>query len=203
MINYLWGFLLLAGIFFSSFFGTVETMTQTLLDGAKEAVNLCIIMAAVVGLWSGVMEIGVESGLLELFSKKLDPFLQWLFPKIPKNSKAREYIAANFAANLLGLGWAATPAGLAAMEELKNLEETRLGPGRTLEVASDEMCTFLILNISSLQLIPVNLIAYRSQYGSANPSEIVGPAMAATAVSTAAAILFCRIRNYWVKRGNT
>jgi spore maturation protein A len=203
MINYLWSFLLLAGIFFSSFFGTVDTMTQTLLDGAKEAVNLCIIMAAVVGLWSGVMEIGVESGLLELFSKKLDPFLQWLFPKIPKNSKARKYIAANFAANLLGLGWAATPAGLAAMEELKNLEETRLGPGKTLEAASDEMCTFLILNISSLQLIPVNLIAYRSQYGSANPSVIVGPAMAATAVSTAAAILFCRIRNRRVKRENT
>jgi spore maturation protein A len=203
MINYLWSFLLLAGIFFSSFFGTVDTMTQTLLDGAKEAVNLCIIMAAVVGLWSGVMEIGVESGLLELFSKKLDPFLQWLFPKIPKNSKAREYIAANFAANLLGLGWAATPAGLAAMEELKNLEETRLGPGRTLEAASDEMCTFLILNISSLQLIPVNLIAYRSQYGSANPSVIVGPAMAATAVSTAAAILFCRFRNRRVKKENT
>ncbi len=101
-------------------------------------------------------------------------------------------------ANFLGLGWAATPAGLKAMEELEKLEEERRqgrlpGPVRKRGVASNEMCTFLILNISSLQLIPMNIIAYRSQYGSVNPTAIVGPAIAATAVSTAAAVLFCKI----------
>ena len=100
-------------------------------------------------------------------------------------------------ANMLGLGWAATPAGLKAMEELEALEEERrrqkkpgaFGRG----TASNEMCTFLIVNISSLQLIPINMIAYRSQYGSVNPTAVVGPGIVATAVSTGAAILFCRI----------
>ena len=111
-------------------------------------------------------------------------------------------------ANFLGLGWAATPAGLAAMEELAKLEEERRGemqePKKSHRgrmhisampkgVASNEMCTFLILNISSLQLIPVNVIAYRSQYGSVNPTAIVGPGILATAVSTVAAVIFCKM----------
>lgn len=191
MINYIWAVLLLSGIFLSSFFGNISVMTEAILDGAKEAVNLCIIMAAVVGFWSGIMEIGVESGLLHLFSKKIDGFLQWMFPALPKKHPAREYMAANFAANFLGLGWAATPAGLKAMEELEQLKEKQ---NRFLcDEASNEMCTFLILNISSLQLIPVNIIVYRSQYGSANPVAIVGPAIVATAVSTGAAIIFCKM----------
>lgn len=211
MINYIWSCLLLAGIFLSSFFGNIPLMTEAVLDGAKEAVNLCIIMAAVVGMWSGIMEIGVESGLIDLFAKKIDPFLSWLFPRIPKNSKAREYIAANCAANVLGLGWAATPAGLKAMESLAELEAERRSKaaapalyggkerrgwqrgGMPQGVASNEMCTFLILNISSLQLIPVNVIAYRAQYGSANPAVIVGPGILATAVSTAVAVVFCKV----------
>ena len=101
-------------------------------------------------------------------------------------------------ANFLGLGWAATPAGLKAMEELEKLEEERRqgrlpGPVRKRGVASNEMCTFLILNISSLQLIPMNIIAYRSQYGSVNPAAIVGPGIAATAVSTIVAVLYCKM----------
>ena len=197
MINYIWSFLLLAGIFLSSFFGNIPAMTEAVMDGAKEAINLCIIMAAVVGMWSGIMEIGVETGLLDLFAKKIDPFLNWLFPKMPKNSKAKEYIAANCAANILGLGWAATPAGIQAMEELSKLNEKECKKhGGSPDVASDEMCTFLILNISSLQLLPVNLLAYRSQYGSASPAIIVGPAILATIISTVAGILFCK----WMTR---
>ena len=101
-------------------------------------------------------------------------------------------------ANFLGLGWAATPAGLKAMEELEKLEEERRqgrlpGPVRKRGVASNEMCTFLILNISSLQLIPMNIIAYRSQYGSVNPTAIVGPGIVATAVSTIVAVLYCKM----------
>ena len=122
-----------------------------------------------------------------------------MFPRIPKNHPAREYIATNIIANVLGLGWACTPAGLKAMEELANLERERGNPqylentevkGRS---ASNEMCIFLILNISSLQLIPVNMIAYRSQYGSVNPAVIVAPAIVATLVSTVVAIGFCKV----------
>ena len=112
--------------------------------------------------------------------------------------KAGEHITTNFIANFLGLGWAATPAGLKAMEELGKLEDDRRkgkvsGPVRKKEIAGNEMCTFLIINISSLQLIPVNVIAYRSQYGSANPAAITGAGILATAVSTGGAIIFCKI----------
>ena len=100
-------------------------------------------------------------------------------------------------ANILGLGWAATPAGLKAMEDLAQLEEKRRQTGYLKNVpkdtASNEMCTFLILNISSLQLIPVNMIAYRSQYGSVNPAAVAGPALLATLVSTGVGVLFCKL----------
>ena len=111
--------------------------------------------------------------------------LVMLFPGIRDNEKALEYIAANFAANILGLGWAATPLGLKAMKELKKCSNREDG------VASDEMCTFLVINISSLQLVPVTIVAYRNQYGSVNPSGIIGPAMIASGTATVVGIIFC------------
>ena len=143
------------------------------------------------------MQIARSSGLVDRMTKGMQPLLRFLFPWIPKEHRAMEFISANMIANFLGLGWAATPFGLKAMEELGNLEEERrqgkaLGTVREKGIASNEMCTFLILNISSLQLIPVNIIAYRSQYGSVNPTAIVGPAIVATLVSTAVAVVFCK-----------
>ena len=124
--------------------------------------------------------------------------IRFFFPNIPKGHRANEYIATNFIANILGLGWAATPAGLQAMEALGELEDDRRkgkesGISRKKGIASDEMCTFLILNISSLQLIPINIIAYRSQYGSVNPAGIVGAGLVATVISTLVGALFCTI----------
>ena len=116
---------------------------------------------------------------------------------------AKEYIAANFIANILGLGWACTPAGLKAMEALAQLEAERGNPEYVeskdtkkcpaMRSASSEMCTFLIINISSLQLIPISIIAYRQQYGSINPTAIIGPAILSTFLNTVIAILFCKI----------
>ena len=131
-------------------------------------------------------------------SRKIRPLIRFLFPGLPEGHRAGEHITTNFIANFLGLGWAATPAGLKAMEELEKLEEDRrsgktFGPARRKGVASNEMCTFLIINISSLQLIPMNVIAYRRQYGSPNPAAIVGAGIVATMVSTGAAVIFCRI----------
>lgn len=109
---------------------------------------------------------------------------------VTENHPANKYITTNIIANILGLGWAATPAGLQAMEELAKLEESR----RSLKgIASNEMCNFLILNISSLQLIPVNVIAYRSQYGSVNPASIVGAGIIATSISTLVGIVYFKI----------
>lgn len=217
MLNYLWGFMLLIGIIYASITGNLPVITDAALDSAKEAVTLCITMLGVMSFWMGLMRIAENAGIITGAAKALRPFLRFLFPSIPPEHKANEYIAANMIANIFGLGWAATPAGLKAMEALSELEEERRvadahsgaafqrnkGTVRTtyqkpkkplpFGVANSEMCTFLIINISSLQLIPVNIIAYRGQYGSVNPTAIVGPAILATMISTVCAIIFCKV----------
>lgn len=186
MLNILWVIMIAGGIFFAAFHGTMGQIIESFISSSTEAVNLCIFMLGVIGVWNGMMEIAVKSGLMKKIAKTMYPFIHWLFPDIPPRHKANEYIAANMAANILGLGWAATPAGLKAMRELQKLEE---GGGR----ASDMMCAFLVLNISSLQLVPINMIAYRSQYGSVNPAAVVLPAICATMISTMAGIVFIKI----------
>ena len=186
MLNILWVIMIAGGIFFAAFHGTMGQITESFISSSTEAVNLCIFMLGVIGVWNGMMEIAVKSGLMKKIAKTMYPFIHWLFPDIPPRHKANEYIAANMAANILGLGWAATPAGLKAMRELQKLEE---GGGR----ASDMMCAFLVLNISSLQLVPINMIAYRSQYGSVTPAAVVLPAICATMISTIAGIVFIKI----------
>lgn len=173
-------------------------------------------MFGVLALWSGILEIASTSGLMDAISRRMRPLLHWLFPRIPDGHPALAPIAANLTANLFGLGWAATPAGLAAMEALVQLEEERRSPGfrseneddndtedadeTQIRTASDEMCTFVILNTSSLQLIPVTMIAYRSQYGSANPTAIVLPVILATSISTIAAVIFCKVKAFLTNR---
>lgn len=198
MLNYLWAGIILAGILFGAFNGRMEEITNAALDSSKEAVTLCITMIGVMAFWTGIMEIASKAGIIGMASRKMRPLIRFLFPDIPEGHRAGEHITTNFIANFLGLGWAATPAGLRAMEELGRLEEDRrsgkaFGPVREKGVASNEMCTFLIINISSLQLIPMNVIAYRSQYGSPNPAAIVGAGIVATMVSTGVAVIFCRI----------
>ena len=180
MLNYIWGAMIVIGILFGAVNGKMPELTNAALDSAKESVTLCITMLGVMSLWTGIMEVARSSGLIDSLTKK-----------IPKNHPAKEYIATNIIANVLGLGWAATPAGLKAMEELSKIDKERHG-GKITGIASNEMCTFLIINISSLQLIPVNMIAYRSQYGSVNPAAIVAPAIMATALSTIIAVIFCK-----------
>lgn len=203
-MNELWGGMLLIGIVYGAFTGNLRAVTEGAVNASKEAVVLAIGLLGVTALWSGLMEIAKESGIIDQITVKIRPFLRFLFPGIPEGHPALELIGVNMIANFFGLGAAATPPGLAAMEKLAELEEERRKEGRALDavtqisamprgVASNEMCTFLIVNISSLQLIPVNMIAYRSQYGSVNPTAIVGPGIAATAVSTAVAVVFCKV----------
>lgn len=190
MLNYIWAFMIMLGVIYAACTGQMSEVTNAALDSAGEAISLCITMAGVMALWMGLMEIAKEAGLIQKMTRGIGPFLDFVFPGIPKGHPSRDYIATNMIANVLGLGWACTPAGLKAMEELAKLEEER---GKRERVASNEMCTFLILNISSLQLIPVNMIAYRQQYGSVNPAGIIAPAIAATAVSTAVAVVYCKV----------
>lgn len=220
MLNYIWAGMILLGVIYGVCTGQMSALTEGALDSAGEAVSLCITMAGVMALWMGLMEIAQESGMITKMTKGIRPFLKFMFPRLPENHPAGEYIATNLIANVMGLGWACTPAGLKAMEQLAELEkqrreqrqieqqgmqsvnrqlvpkvrqgmeDRRYGSGAT--AASNEMCTFLILNISSLQLIPVNMIAYRSQYGSVNPAVIIAPALVATLFSTIIAIIYCK-----------
>ena len=195
MLNYLWAGMTLTGILWGALHGQMTAVTDGAIQASKEAVTLCITMLGVMTLWTGVLEIGHRSGLVDQLARRMGPVLTFLFPRLDPDGEARKQISVNMIANILGLGWAATPAGLKAMEELKKVEEERRKGGAVRQegTASNEMCTFLIINISSLQLIPMNMIAYRSQYGSVNPTAIVGPALAATFISTVVAVIFCRI----------
>lgn len=194
MLNYLWGGMILIGVIYGAFNGKMPEITNAALDSAKEAVELCILMIGVMSLWVGLMRIAESAGIIKGLTRKMKPVIRFLFPEVPDGHPAEKHMAVNMIANLLGLGWAATPAGLKAMQELRKLnqERCRLCGGSPV-VASNAMCNFLIINISSLQLIPVNVIAYRSQYGSVNPAGIIGAGIVATAISTAAGILFCKM----------
>ncbi|HHU72790.1 MAG TPA: nucleoside recognition protein [Clostridiales bacterium] len=183
MLNYLWGIMIVIGIVVGVFNGRIDEVSNATLSSSKEAVTLCISMLGIMAMWTGLMEIAKKSGIVSSFTKGLRPIIKFLFPDIPKNHIVNEYIASNMIANILGLGWAATPMGLMAMKELKKLNKDS-------DLASHDMCTFLIINISSLQLIPVNIIAYRSQYGSANPAEILAAGIVATIFSTFVGVLF-------------
>ena len=194
-MNYLWGGMLLTGIVYGVLTGNVKEITDAVLASSREAITLCFTMFGIVAFWSGLMEVAVDAGIMKGMTKLLKPVMGFLFPKIPKDHPALTSISANFVANILGLGWAATPAGLRAMSELAHLEKER---GKLTDVASDEMCTFLVINISSLQLIPVNIIAYRSQYGSVNPAGIIAPAILATLVGTLVAVFFCKWKTRFI-----
>lgn len=199
MLNALWAGMILLAVAYAACTGNMSAVTNAALDSAGEAISLCLTMAGVVALWMGLMEIAGKAGLIQKLTKGISPFLKFMFPRIPAGHPAREYIATNIIANVMGLGWACTPAGLKAMEALAKLEQERgnaqyLAEGRERR-ASNEMCTFLILNISSLQLIPVNMIAYRSQYGSVNPAVIIAPAVTATLFSSLVAVIYCKLKD--------
>ena len=138
------------------------------------------------------MTVAKETGLLRSIAAAMRPFLLWMMPELKNQEAALEAVSVNLAANILGLGWAATAAGLTAMEELDKMRDIREKNSRE-KTATEEMCVLLILNISSLQLIPVSTIAYRSQYGSTDPVAVAGPGFLATLASTLAAIVFCRV----------
>ncbi len=191
MLNYIWAFMIILGVIVGAFTGTMEEVSSGILDSSKEAIQLCIVMLGVVGMWTGVMKIAEQTGLVRQLTKLLMPVLRILFPRIADREQAMGYIAANMIANILGLGWAATPTGLKAMQELKKIHQERCREtGEDADAASDEMCLFMVINISSLQIIPITMIAYRSQYGSVHPGIIILPGLIATAISTLTGTLY-------------
>ncbi|MEK5644121.1 MULTISPECIES: nucleoside recognition domain-containing protein [Paenibacillus] len=189
MINAIWLGLILIGFGFAAAQGKIELVTSAAFDGAKTGVTVCFGLISVLVFWLGMMRLAEDSGLLKKIARLLSPIVTFLFPDVPKNHPAMGYILSNMSANLLGLGNAATPMGIKAMQELQTLN-----PDKT--AASPAMCTLLALNTASITLIPTTLIAIRMNYQSANPTDIVGTTLMATAVATLAAIVMDR----WYRR---
>ena len=125
MLNGLWAFMMIAGIIYGSFNGNIQAVTEAAFQSAGEAVSLCITMLGIMSFWTGILKIGERAGVIEALTRKMTPLIHFLFPELPCGHPAVGSISANFIANVLGLGWAATPAGLKAMEDLKELEEER------------------------------------------------------------------------------
>lgn len=185
MVNYIWVFMTIVGFVFAMFNGTMEEVNKAIFDGAKEAVTLCIGLISILVFWLGMMRIAQESGLLELLSKLFRPLVKRLFPDVPTNHPAMGYILSNMIANMFGLGNAATPLGIKAMEELKILNGGK-------NSASRSMVTFLAINTASITIIPTTVIAIRMNYNSASPTEIVVPTLIATIISMLGAVMIDR-----------
>lgn len=191
MVNIIWAGLILIAIIYSLLTGNISTINNGILTHATSGVNLILEMMPLIVLWTGIMKIAEKSGLLQVFARALNPILRRLFPSLPKNHLALGYIASNIGANMLGLGSAATPFGLKAMDELQKDNPKK-------DTATEAMITFLVLNTGGVTLIPTTVIALRLMHGSANPTEIIITSILATAVSSASGLIL----DYFIRRRN-
>ena len=191
MVGYIWAFLILIGIIYSFFTGNISIINDSILTNANKALELILNLMPIIVLWTGILKIAEVSGLLDKFAAFLRPILCKLFPDVPKDNKALGYISSNIAANMLGLGSAATPAGLKAMKELQEINQTK-------DTASTPMITFLVLNTAGVTIIPTTILALRGAYHSLNPGEIILPAIIATACSSIAGLTL----DYFIRKRN-
>lgn len=182
MLNAIWVGLMVLGVFFAVMEGRVDAVTETAMTSAEKAVETLGGLLGIMVLWLGLSRIAEDAGLVRSLSRVVQPLLRRLFPGVPKDHPAMGAITMNISANMLGLGSAATPFGLKAMQLLQELNGRR-------ETASDAMITFLVMNTSSVTLVPAVVIGLRAQYGSANPAEIVGTTLVATMASTCVGLL--------------
>jgi len=193
MVNYIWVGMTVIGVLFAIVNGTMDEVNKALFVSAKEAVTLSIGLMSILVFWLGLMKIAESAGLLEKLSFLFRPLMRWLFPDIPINHPAMGYILSNMMANTFGLGNAATPLGIKAMEQMKELNGGQSKVSRS-------MVTFLAINTSSITLIPTTVIAIRMNYDSSNPTDIVFPTIMATAISAVGAIMIDRYFYYRRKR---
>ncbi|KGX85961.1 nucleoside recognition domain-containing protein [Pontibacillus litoralis] len=195
MVNIIWVLMAVIGIIYAMFFGTMDDVNEAIFQSADDAVMLSISLVSVLVFWLGLMRIAEESGLLLALTKLFRPIIAKLFPDIPRDHPAMGYILSNISANVFGLGNAATPMGIKAMEEMKKLGQS--------DQASRSMITFLAINTSSITLIPTTVIAIRMKYDSITPTEIVGTTIMATFISTIGAIMIDRLFFHLRSRRNS
>lgn len=186
MINYIWCGMIVIGILVGIVTGNIEAVSTAAIEWAETAVELSLGLIGVMALWLGLMKIAEEAGIVRGMGLLMKPIMVRLFPEVPADHPAMGSIVANMAANFFGLGNAATPLGIKAMQELQDLNENK-------EEASNAMVTFLAINTSSITLISSSIIAYRSAAGAANPADIIAPTIIATTVSTVVAVVACKV----------
>ena len=185
LLNIIIILLMLFSIVYGALSGTLPELSKALIDGAGDAVSLCIGFCGMICLWSGAMELMKRSGLSEKLSKLLLPVLGRLFPSARRDPEIMDALSTNVSANLLGLGNAATPAGIRAAQGLK-----RLSGGDT---ASNELCLLVIMNTASIQLIPTTVAALRASLGSGAPFDILPAVWASSALALAAGIFTAKL----------
>lgn len=186
MVSLIWGALILIGIVFSFASGNLSLVNDEVLKSSAQALEMFLNMFPVIVLWMGLMQIASDSGLLSKIAYKFSFILKRLFPSIPEGHESLGLIASNIIVNMVGLGSAATPFGLKAMEKLQELNDKK-------DTATEAMITFLVLNTSGVTLIPTGIISLRAMYGSMNPSEIISTALIATLISTFAGLSMDRL----------
>lgn len=186
MINKIWGFFIISGILYSLFTGNIEVINKEILECTNVAFDMIIKIFPVLALWLGIMKIAETSGLLKKLASLLTPILSKIFPEIPAGHESLSLIASNVIANMAGLGSAATPFGLKAMDSLQTLNKKK-------DTATRSMITFLVLNTSGVTIIPTTIISLRMLYGSSDPTKIVIPCLLATVCSTIAGLTIDRI----------
>ncbi len=177
MMNSVWVLMILGGILAAAVNGRIDVVAKSIVSGGEQAINLSLAMLAVLSFWMGIARVAEKAGLLQVLARLLTPFLRPLFPSLWNNQEAMRHVVLNFAANLLGLGNAATPFGLKAMHAMQQANRER-------ETATDGMCTLLVLNTAGLTIIPTSVIALRAAYGSQDPTATVGVTFLAGMVAT-------------------
>lgn len=186
MVNVVWLLLIVGGLVVSAANHSMMSVTKAIVNASDQAVQVALGFVGIMTLWLGMAKIAEESGLMRAVSRLLAPFVSRLFPGIPKDHPTMGNMLMNMAANILGMGGAATPFGLKAMEELQQLNPVK-------DTASANMITFLAINTASINLIPATVIALRVAAGSKNPTEIVGPTIVATTIASVVAIAVERV----------
>lgn len=189
MVNVIWAALILIAIVFSLITGNIDTINNGILTHATSGINLVLEMMPLIVLWTGIMKIAEESRLLDVFSRMLNPILSKLFPSLPREHKALGYIASNIAANMLGLGSAATPFGLKAMDELQKDNPKK-------DTATEAMITFLVLNTGGVTIIPTTVIALRIMHGSGDATCIIITSVIATFIASLSGLVL----DYLIRR---
>lgn len=186
MLNIVWPFFIIISFSFAILSGNFENLNSSIFEGANDAVTLSINLLGSLCLWSGIMQIASDSSLVKKLSKLLSPILNFLFPSLITNNKIKKEISMNIIANILGLGNAATPLGLKAMESMQKENPKK-------DKLSNPMMMFIVINTASIQLIPTTVIAIRNSLNSQNPTSIIFPTWIATILAAISGIFVTKL----------